>query len=174
MSLLVVWISCIVKCLVHIICVQISLCFFLSLTMYLWLSAWCTWCGMYVLRHTCGGQGTTPWSQLSPSGFIWSLGVELKPSGLCRCVCFLRRLTHPGRNFVCNRFNCAFIFYHWLAFYFSSQLSLSSLNLSANMYSWIYNTRHCDSEEDISHGKLFFPAWVALCGQDWHRLKGLL
>lgn len=28
--------------------------FFLSLTMYLWLSAWCTWCGMRVLRHTCG------------------------------------------------------------------------------------------------------------------------
>lgn len=127
--------------------------FFLSLTMYLWLSAWCTWCGMCVLRHTCGGQGTTSWSQLSPSGFIRSLGVELKSSGPCRCVCFLRRLTHPGRNFVCNRFNCAFIFYHWLAFYFSSQLSLSPLNLSVNLYSWIYN-----NEEDISHGKLFFPA----------------
>lgn len=68
-------------------------------------------------------------------------------------VCFLRRLTHPGRNFVCNRFNCAFIFYHWLAFYFSSQLSLSPLNLSVNLYSCIYN-----NEEDISHGKLFFPA----------------
>lgn len=137
MSLLVVWIACIVKCLVHIICVQISLLFclfvFLSLTLYLWLSAWCTWCGMLVLRHTCRGQGAMSWSQFSPSGFIWSLGVEPKSTGLWRCVCFLRRLTHPGRNFVCNRFNCALIFYHWLTFYFSSHLSLSSLNLSVNL-----------------------------------------
>lgn len=93
---------------------------------------------VYLVWHvcavtTCGGQGTTFWSQLSPSGFKWNLGVEPKLSGLRRCVCFLRRLTHPGGNFVCNRFNCAFIFYHWLAFYFGSHLSLSSLNLSVNL-----------------------------------------
>lgn len=131
MSLLVVWISCIVKCLVHITSAQISL--FFSLFDYVFM----TKCMVYLVWHACAVtyMWTMSWSQLSPSGFIWSLGVELKWSGLCRCVCFLRRLTHPGRNFVCNRFNCAFIFYHWLAFYFSSQLSLSSLNLSVNLYS---------------------------------------